>query len=96
MTPTTRSRRRSADSPTAAERRDIERRIQLMPLMRRDAPGVFDWPAIAGRLAEELTATTRRLAGAAQVSEQDGEQIARAEVVLLDYRRAVAADGVDE
>lgn len=67
-----------------------------MPLMRRDALGAIDWPAIAGRLAEVLTATTRRLAGAAQVSEQDGEQIARAEVVLLDYRRAAATEGAGD
>lgn len=67
-----------------------------MPLMRRDAPGVFDWPAIAGRLAEELTATTRRLAATAPVSEQDGEQIARAEVVLLDYQRAAATEGAGD
>lgn len=84
--------RRSVDNPTAGERREIQRRIELLPLMRRDAPGTLDWAALAGRLAEQLSETTRRLAASPALSEADAEQVTRAAVVLGDYQTASAAD----
>jgi hypothetical protein len=86
------TRRRIPDEPTAAERADIARRITLLPLMRRDRPGVLDWPGIAERLAEELAALSARLAGDPQASAADHERLDRAAVVLRDYRAVRAAD----
>lgn len=86
--------RRSPDNPPPAERREIEHRIRLLPLMRRDAPGVLDWPALAARLAEELGGTSQRLAAARDLTDADAEQVARAALVLRDYRRAAAAERV--
>lgn len=86
------STRRSADNPTEAERRDIRRRIRLLPLMRRDVPGVLDWSALAARLAEELAATSQRLAAARDLTDADAEQVARATVVLRDFQTAAAAE----
>lgn len=93
MTPI--SKRRSPDNPPEAERRSIERRIRLLPLMRRDAPGVLDWPTLAARLAEELGATIKRLAAGCDLTDADAERIERAETALRDFRRASAADGGD-
>lgn len=86
------TRRRIPDNPTAADRKEVARRIRLLPLMRRDAPGVLDWPTLAGRLAEELNATTSRLSAARGLTEADAERIARAEIVLRDFRTAAAAE----
>lgn len=86
------TRRRIADNPPVAERREIEQRIRLLPLMRRDAPGVLDWPTLAGRLAEELGAMTSRVSAARGLTEADAERIARAEIVLRDFRTAAAAE----
>lgn len=86
------STRRIGDNPGAEERRDIRRRIRLLPLMRRDIPGVLDWPALAGRLAAELAATSQRLAAARDLTDADAERIARASVVLRDFRTAAAAE----
>jgi hypothetical protein len=86
------STRRIGDNPGAEERRDIRRRIRLLPLMRRDTPGVLDWPALAARLAEELDATSQRLAAARDLTDADAERIARASVVLRDYQTAAAAE----
>ncbi len=80
--------RRIPDNPTAAERQKITQRIRTLPLMRRDAPGVLDWPALAGRLAEQLGAVVQRLAAGREMTDADAERIARAEVVLRDYRTA--------
>ena len=85
---------RTPDEPTPAERLKIERHIELLPLMRRDAPGLLDWPAIAARLAEQLDATTKRMP-AGSMTDADAEQIQRAHLVLRDYQRAVAAEAAD-
>lgn len=86
---------RTPDEPTPAERLKIERHIRLLPLMRRDAPGLLDWPAIAARLAEELTTLAGRLAGAGDLTDADAERIDRASIVLRDYQLAVAAEAAD-
>lgn len=88
------SRLELRDNPTPAERRDIEHRIRLLPLMRRDAPGVVDWPGVAGRLADELAAMARRLDDD-DATDADRERIARAAVVIRDYREALAAEESD-
>lgn len=86
------TRRRIADNPPAAERQEIEQRIALLPLMRRDSPGVLDWPTLAGRLAEQLAAATQRLQAARGLTDADRERIARAQIVLRDYRTLAGAD----
>lgn len=83
--------RRIPDNPTAAERQKIAQRIRTLPLMRRDALGVLDWPGLAARLAEELAATSQRLAAARDLTDADAERIARAEIVLRDYQTAATA-----
>lgn len=83
---------RSRNDPPPEVRRDIERRIRLLPLMRRDQPGVLDWPALAARLAEELAAVAAGLAAGRDLTEADAERVARAEVVLRDYRKAATAE----
>lgn len=88
------TRRRSPDDPPAGERRAIEGRIRLLRLMRRDRPGVLDWPTLAARLADELTAITARLSAARGLTDADAERIARAEIVLRDFQTAAdAGDG---
>jgi hypothetical protein len=81
-------RRRTADNPTAAERSAIERRIALLPLMQRDAPGLLDWPALARSLADELAAMAARLAGDPLATDGDRERLERARAVVADYRTA--------
>ena len=85
-------RRRIRDEPPAAERAEIARSIGLLPLMRRDQPGVLDWPGIAGRLAEELAAMAARLSDDPRATAADLERIDRASVVLRDYQTARASD----
>lgn len=84
-------RRRIPDNPTAADRKEVAWRIRLLPLMRRDQPGVLDWPTLAQRLADELTAITARLSAARGLTDADAERIARAEIVLRDFQTAAAA-----
>ena len=78
-------RRRPADNPTAAERAQIDRDIRLLPLCRRDAPGVLDWPALAGRLAAELAELAARLEHDPTATEADRERVQRARAVVRDY-----------
>jgi hypothetical protein len=85
-----RKQRRSPDEPSDEERRAIEYRIRLLPLMRRDAPGVLDWAGMAGRLAAELRMLARRLGDDQGATDADRERIERAEVVLRDYQTAAA------
>ena len=82
------TRRRTPNNPTAAERVQIERRIRLLPLMDRTAPGTLDWPTLAGRLAEELGCIAARLADVPGASDADREHVERARIVLRDYRTA--------
>jgi hypothetical protein len=56
--------------------------------MRRDAPGVFDWPAIANRLADELTAIVSRVADLPGRTAADEERIERAAAALRDFQAA--------
>lgn len=86
------SRRELVENPPAAERRAIKRRIRLLPLMRREAPGEIDWPLLAGRMAVELSAMVARLDGDPVASEADQERAARGHLVLRDFRAAVAAE----
>jgi hypothetical protein len=79
---------RLRDNPPAAERRAIERRINLLPLMQRDQPGVLDWPTLARRLADELAAMAARLADDPRATESDRERLERARAVVADYRTA--------
>jgi hypothetical protein len=86
------TKKRSPDEPPAAERADISRRIRLLPLCRRDQPGVIDWPRIAGRLAEELATISQRLADDPHASAGDHERVGRATTAIRDYQTARAAD----
>ena len=79
---------RLRDNPPAAERRDIERRIRLLPLMQRDQPGVLDWPTLARRLADELSAMAARMADDPTATAADHERIERARAVVRDYQTA--------
>ena len=81
------------NEPTAAERASIDRRIGLLPIMRRDQPGVIDWPRIAARLAEALTATTARLSSDPTLTEGDLERIDRAGIALREFDAARSANG---
>jgi hypothetical protein len=47
---------------------------------------------LAARLAEELAATSQRLAASRDLTDADAEQVARAAVVLREYQTAAAAD----
>jgi hypothetical protein len=82
------TRQRLRDNPPAAERAAIERRIKLLPLMQRDAPGVLDWPTLARRLADELAAMAARLADDPHATESDIERLERARAVVRDYQTA--------
>ena len=79
---------RLRDNPPAAERRAIERRIKLLPLMLRDAPGTLDWPTLARRLADELSAMAARLADDPQATTADIERLERARAVVADFQTA--------
>jgi hypothetical protein len=81
-------RQRIRDNPTAAERAAIQRRIKLLPLMQRDQPGVLDWPTLARRLADELSAMAARMADDPHASESDRERLERARAVVADYQTA--------
>jgi hypothetical protein len=81
-------RRRIRDNPTAAERAAIQRRIKLLPLMQRDQPGVLDWPTLARRLADELSAMAARLADDPQATTADIERLERARAVVGDFKTA--------
>lgn len=93
MTPTP-TPRQLRDNPPAAERRAIERRIKLLPLMQRDCPGVLDWPTLARRLADELSAMAARMADDPRASESDRERLERALAVVADYRTASRENGL--
>lgn len=82
------TRRRPSDNPTAAERAEIARRVRLLPMCRRDAPGVLDWPALARRLAGELEELAARLADDPRATAADQERVERARAVVADYQLA--------
>lgn len=84
---------RSRNNPPAAERRAIERRIRLLPLMQRDCPGTLDWPTLARRLADELSLLAARLADDPRATESDIERLERARAVVADYRTASRENG---
>jgi hypothetical protein len=79
---------RLRDNPPAAERAAIERRKRLVHLGYRDAPGVLDWPTLARRLADELSAMAARLADDPQATTADLERLERARAVVRDYQTA--------
>ena len=83
---------RLRDNPPAAERRAIERRIRLLPLMQRDQPGVLDWPTLARRLADELSAMADRMADDPRATDADRERLARARAVVRDYGTAARVE----
>ena len=83
-----RSRQRLNQLPTQAEQEAVEKRIQLQRLMRRDMAGVFDWPAIATRLADELAAIVARVADLPGKTAADDERIERAGAALRDFQAA--------
>jgi hypothetical protein len=82
------SKRRNNQLPSKAEQEQLANRIHLQRLMRRDAPGVFDWPAIANRLADELTAIVARVADLPGRTAADDERIERAAAALRDFQAA--------
>ena len=79
---------RLRDEPSAAERAAIERRKRLVHLGYRDAPGVLDWPTLARRLADELSAMAARLADDPTATESDIERLQRARAVVADFKAA--------
>ena len=84
--------RRLRENPPPAERREISRRIRLAPLCRRDAPGVLDWPTLARRLADELSAMADRMADDPRATDADRERLARARAVVRDYGTAARVE----
>ena len=82
------TRRRIRDNPTASERAAIEHRIALLPLMQRDQPGVLDWPTLARRLADELSALAARMADDPHATPADHERVQRARAVVADFKAA--------
>ena len=83
---------RLRENPPAAERRAIQRHIRLLPLMRRDRPGVLDWPTLARRLADELSAMADRMADDPRATDADRERLARARAVVRDYGTAARVE----
>ena len=79
---------RLRDEPSAAEREQIDRRKRLVHLGYRDQPGVLDWPTLARRLADELSAMAARMADDPRASESDRERLERARAVVADFRTA--------
>ena len=79
---------RLREEPSAAEREQIDRRKRLVHLGYRDAPGVLDWPMLARRLADELSAMAARMADDPRASESDRERLERARAVVADFRTA--------
>ena len=79
---------RLRDEPSAAEREQIDRRKRLVHLGYRDAPGVLDWPTLARRLADELSAMAARMADDPTATAADHERIERARAVVRDYQTA--------
>ena len=79
---------RLREEPSAAEREQIDRRKRLVHLGYRDAPGVLDWPTLARRLADELSAMAARMADDPRASESDRERLERARAVVADFRTA--------
>jgi len=84
--------RRHPDDPTAAERAQIARRTKLLPLCRRDMPGVLDWPSLASRLADELAELAARLADDPHATAADLERVERARAVVRDYQTAAQTE----
>ena len=82
------SRLRLRDEPSAAEREQIDRRKRLVHLGYRDAPGVLDWPTLARRLVDELSAMADRLADDPQATTADIERLERARAVVADFKAA--------
>jgi len=74
--------------PTSAERAEINRRIRLTPLCRRDQPGELDWPTLARRLAGELSELAMRMEGDPAATAADRERVERARAVVKNYQTA--------
>lgn len=81
-------RRRPPENPTTDERAQIARDIAMLPLCRRDAPGVLDWPKLARRLAGELAELAARLEHDPAATEADRERVLRARAVVADFHTA--------
>ncbi len=79
---------RLRNEPSAAEREQIDRRKRLVHLGYRDAPGVLNWPSLARRLADELSAMAARLADDPTATESDIERLERARAVVADFKAA--------
>lgn len=64
--------------------------IRFHRLTGDDGPTAIDWRQVAARMAGELDALSQRLAGAPGTTSADEERVARAGLVLREYRAACA------
>ncbi len=70
--------------------RSIADQIRFHRLAGDDSPFAVDWRQVADRLAGELEALSRRLAGAPGTTNADEERVARAALALKEFRTACA------